>query len=272
MSESLTVTEFKKHMAGKPAGLVIDIDETLSATNVAWFERLVELFGLPPEGLDIPQLIQKYSLAQNVPHWNSQEAALDWMKCQRDSLEAQKGLPLIPWACDGVNVLAQIVPILGYLTVRPVRVVEPTIQWLRENGFPQVPVIAKPNNVPFAQGNEWKGQVLRELISSGITGIVDDNPKVSIHAGADYPGILFLFGHSRCPAGAEHAIPCETWDSLVNEAGARRDKLTQRIRISQNNINNSISCKEEERALLEESNDSSMEELEQRQVCAVEEG
>ena len=99
MSESLTVTEFKHHLVGKPPGLVVDIDETLSATNVAWFERLVTLFGMPPEDLSIAELIQKYSLAQNVPHWNSQDAALEWMQAQRDSLEAQKGLPLITTRC-----------------------------------------------------------------------------------------------------------------------------------------------------------------------------
>lgn len=261
MSESLTVSEFQTHLVGKPAGVVVDIDETLSATNVAWFDRLEKLFGVPSEGLSISELIQKYSLAQNVPHWNSQQAALDWMQSQRDCTEAQKGLPLIPGAAEGVSQLAKIVPILGYLTVRPVSVVAPTLEWLRENGFPLVPVIAKPNHVPFQQGNQWKGQVLNELVSSGVTGIVDDNPKVSIYAGVDYPGTLFLFGRATCPAGAEHAVPCMTWKVVEQEAASRKNKLNNVI------APKSTSCGEEERLL-----EGNLGELETGQECAMKEG
>ena len=182
------------------------------------------------------------------------------MQAQRDSLEAQKGLPLIPGAVEGVAGLGKLVPILGYLTVRPVSVVEPTLDWLREHGFPLVPVVAKPNDVPFSEGNEWKGRVLNELFSLGVTGIVDDNPKVSIHAGADYPGTLFLFGRSTSPSGAEHAIPCETWDLVVAAAKERTIKLNECIATT------SSSCGEEQR-LLEGKN----EELEQGKECAVKE-
>lgn len=227
MSQSLTVTEFQEHLVGKPAGLVIDIDETLSATNVAWFDRLVDLFGMPPEGLSTSELIAKYSLAQNVSHWNAQPAAHEWMQAQRDSLDAQKGLPLIPGAKAGMKELAGVVPVLGYLTVRPVSVVEPTLEWLKEEGFPLAPVVAKPSDVPFAEGNQWKGKVLNQLVASGVTGIVDDNPKVSRFAGKEYPGTLFLFGKPSCPEGTEHAIPCETWSDVVDAVKARKEKLNK---------------------------------------------
>lgn len=115
-------------------------------------------------------------------------------------------------------------PVLGYLTVHPVSVVEPTMEWLQENGFPNVPVIAKPNKVPFSDGNQWKGAV-NELIPCGITGIVDNNTKVSIHAGKDYHGTLFLFGRASCPKGTEHALPCATWKDVVNGARSRRESL-----------------------------------------------
>lgn len=227
MSVSLTVEEFKIHLKDKPPGIVVDIDETLSATNVAWFERLQKLFGSPPsEDLTLPELIKKYSLAQNVPHWNSQKKALKWMQKQRDSKEAQKGLPLVPGAVQGVSKLnTDIVPVLGYLTVRPISVAEATLEWLQVNNFPKVPIVSKPNEIPFQKGNEWKGQVLNELIPVGVTGIVDDNPKVSINAGSSYPGTLFLFGQSSCIAGTEHAIPCETWNDVISQVSLRKGKL-----------------------------------------------
>lgn len=252
MSESLTVSEFQERLVGEKAvGVVIDIDETLSATNVAWFDRLEKLFGIPPEGLTIQALILKYSYAQNVPHWAHQEAALEWMQSQRDSKDAQKGLPLIPGAVEGVKQLANIVPVLGYLTVRPVSVVEPTLEWLRGHSFPKVPVVSKPNDVPFSKGNEWKGQVLKELFAAGaVTGIVDDNPKVSMAAGVDYPGSLFLFGWDSCPPGVEHAIPCQTWQDVVEEASKRKDQLNHKnTRSTSDATKNTTSCGQEERAL-----------------------
>ena len=217
----MDVEAFKRSLRSR--GLVLDIDETLSATNVAWFERLVLLFGNPPEGLSIPDLIAKYQLAQNVPHWQTDEA-YSWMQTQRDSPDAQKGLPLIPGAVEGVKRLLGVAPVVGYLTVRPVGVVEPTIEWLRLNGFPDLPGVAQPEAVPFAEGNQWKGRVLNELYPM-VTGIVDDNPKVAFHAGTEYPGALFLFGHAEAPEIAAHAVPCATWDDVVVAATARQKVL-----------------------------------------------
>lgn len=205
----------------------MDIDETLSATNLAWFDRLIKLHGIPPEDLDIHGLIAKYHLAQNVPHWQT-DAAQAWMKTQRESTTAQEGLPLIPGAVEGANSLAKIIPIIGYLTVRPASVTEPTIQWLSSNGFPPAPVIAKPNEVPFEIGNKWKGEVLNDLFPY-VLGIVDDNTKVAFYAGRNYPGAIFLFGASVVSEEINYAIPCLTWKDVVNEATARKEILISTI-------------------------------------------
>ena len=147
---------------GGAGGIVLDIDETLSATNVAWFERCIELFGNPDE-LTVSELIDKYHLAQNNPHWSSLEEARLWMQEQRDSPRAQDDLPLIPGSVEAVKRLETegIVKILGYLTVRPEKVSGNTVRWLRQNDFPDVPVISKPNDVPFSEGNRWKASALR---------------------------------------------------------------------------------------------------------------
>ena len=202
---------------------MLDIDETLSATNLAWFERLVELYGMPPEDLDIHGLISKYHLAQNVPHWQT-DAAQAWMKTQRESTTAQEGLPLIEGAVQGAKSLAKVIPILGYLTVRPASVTEPTIEWLRLNGFPPAPVIAKPNEVPFELGNKWKGEVLNALYPY-VLGIVDDNPKVVFYAGRQYPGTIFQFGASVVSEEIDYAIPCLTWKDVIKEATERKNHI-----------------------------------------------
>lgn len=193
-------------------GIVLDIDETLSATNAAWFSRLAELFG-NPEGLSIKALIEKYHLAQNVPCWQSEEA-LAWMQRQRDDPKAQEGLPLVPGSLEGVHQLAKIVPIVGYCTVRPTSVNASTMAWLHERGFPDVPVVAKPLEVPFADGNKWKAAALHELWPE-VMGIVDDNPKVPSFAGKQYSGSILLYSHSETQPAYDFAIPCRTWADVV---------------------------------------------------------
>lgn len=214
----MTAANLKESLAASGcSGLVLDIDETLSATNVAWFQRLADLFG-NPDGAPVSELINKYHLAQHVPFWQSPEA-LAWMQSQRDDPRAQDGLPLIPGAVEGTHALKKVVPIVGYCTVRPSSVNQNTIAWLRENGFPGLPVVAKPTEIPFADGNKWKAAVLNELWPQ-VTGIVDDNPKVAFFAGASYPGKILLFGHRTCPPGVGHAIPCPTWPLVVAVAAA----------------------------------------------------
>ena len=215
---SHTVASFKEYLetSGGGGGLVLDIDETLAATNVAWFERCIQLFG-NPDNLPVPQLIDKYHLAQNNPAWQT-KAAKEWMQRQRDDPAAQDGLPQIPGAVEGVRVLYRERPeiFVGYLTVRPERVNANTLRWLQENGFPPLPLVAKPDDVPFETGNQWKAQALKTLYPH-VTGIVDDNPKVPTYAGRDYQGKIFLYGRGNVEQPYEWAIPCETWPIVVNQ-------------------------------------------------------
>lgn len=218
-ASACTADELKELLTSSShKGLALDIDETLAATNVAWFERLAELYG-NPEGLSVSQLISKYHLAQNNPHWQSPEAQA-WMHRQRTAPEAQDGLPLIPGALEGVNELRGVTTVVAYLTVRPESVNANTIAWLRECGFPDLPVVAKPDRVPFEDGNKWKAEMLHKLWPQ-VTGIVDDNPKVPMFAGSDYPGDLFLFGRDTVEQNYEWAIPCKTWPEVVKQVMAR---------------------------------------------------
>jgi len=217
-----TPKQFKSALSSSSSyGLVLDIDETLAATNVAWFERCIELFG-NPENLTTDELICKYHLAQNNPAWQSKEA-VDWMHAQRTSPNAQDDLPIIPNAVKGVEELCVLTPVVGYLTVRPETVNSNTLRWLKENGFPELPIVAKPVDVPFEEGNRWKAKVLHELWPE-VTGIVDDNPKVPMYAGRSYPGDIYLFGKTNTQDGYEFAIPCETWGIVVETVRNRLNR------------------------------------------------
>jgi hypothetical protein len=217
---SCSVEEFKASLASMGrTGLALDIDETLAATNVAWFERCIHLFG-NPEGLSVQQLVAKYHYAQNNPAWQS-DAAKDWMHQQREAPEAQDGLPLIEGAIQGVQQLQKELDgiFVGYLTVRPQKVNANTLQWLQECGFPDLPLLAKPNDIPYEQGNQWKAQALHSLYPN-VTGIVDDNPQVPTFAGPHYQGTIFLFGRDKVQDAYRWAIPLPyVANSGVNSQG-----------------------------------------------------
>jgi len=215
----LSVQDFKSGLQGQ-RGLVLDIDETLSWTVGFWMERMQKLFG-NPEKLSVKDMADKYHLTQNVPYWQTDEAHA-WMQSMRDKPEAQEELPVIEGALEGVKALQEDgVALLGYLTVRPQSVVSSTRKWLLAQGFPDLPIVAKPDDVSFSNGNKWKGEALRFLYPE-VWGIVDDNPKVPLEAGSSYEGTVFLFAHDACKEGYEHAIPCKTWKEVVEEVKKRR--------------------------------------------------
>lgn len=216
-------------------GIVLDIDETLAATNVKWFQRCIELFGNPEEELGgVDELIAKYHLCQNNPAWQNNPAARAWMHEQRTAPEAQDDLPVIDGAVEGVQKLVALgssaaadnddeeedgnhsrMPVVAYLTVRPTTVNANTRQWLTQCGFPPaLPILAKPPQVPFERGNEWKAAVLRHLWPE-VAAIVDDNPKLPRLAGPHYKGRIYLFGRAKTEADHAWAVPCETWEDVV---------------------------------------------------------
>uniref|UniRef100_A0A0G4HX66 FCP1 homology domain-containing protein n=1 Tax=Chromera velia CCMP2878 TaxID=1169474 RepID=A0A0G4HX66_9ALVE len=221
----MEVEEFKKGLeeTGR-SGLVLDIDETLSATNVYWMSTLSSLFG-NPENLSPQEIAKKYHLAQNVPYWQTKEA-LEWMQSKRDCSTTQELLPVIEGALQGVTRMMEIgIPIVGYLTVRPSSTNGGTEKWLNKHGFPDLPVVAKPTDVPFQEGNQWKGKAL-EALHPHVLGIVDDNPSVLKNTGPSFPGVFFLFSHEEVPSSTGDAggkreatvVACPSWTDVTEAA------------------------------------------------------
>ena len=75
-------SELKKRLKkqGKE-GLALDIDNTLSKTNLWWAEKLHDKYG-SPEGLTPRQAVEKYGLSSKVPYWKNPESQA-WMEEQR---------------------------------------------------------------------------------------------------------------------------------------------------------------------------------------------
>lgn len=194
-------------------GIALDIDETLSWTIGFWVEQMQKLFG-NPENLTVQQLITKYRYTQNVPYWQSKEA-LDWMEDHRNANDLQTKLAVINGAKENVIKISQIIPVVAYITTRPEIVREGTVSWLNQEGFPNVPVICRPDNIPSAEGSRWKASILDQLFPK-IEGIIDDNSSLLEYLPRNYKGKIFLYSNDSIKTELS-AFACPDWNAVYKQ-------------------------------------------------------
>ncbi len=195
----------------KTIGLAVDIDETLSWTLKYWVEKMAEKFG-NPENLSVLEIIKKYRYSQNVPYWQTPQAE-EWMETHRNSNEIQEILPLIEDSNHYLNKIDAIVPVRMYLTIRPQVVVDGTRKWLKQHGFPEAEIVARPNHISNKDGNIWKAKFLEEKYPY-ISGIIDDNPSVVTNLSKRYEGVVFLYDIKDFTPDERKIIACPDWKSV----------------------------------------------------------
>lgn len=201
----------QKLIDSKKSGLVLDIDETLSYTISYWVTEMQKLFG-NPENLSVQDLIAKYRYTQNIPYWQTPEA-LKWMEKSRENNALQEQLPLIKNSNHFVEKINNIIPIVGYITIRPRNVIPGTINWLRKHNFPNVDILARPINIPSSEGNQWKAEILHFLYPQ-VCGIIDDSQSVAEKLDKNYQGVVFLYNNSETVRNDINVIPCRTWKNV----------------------------------------------------------
>ncbi len=199
-------------------GLALDIDDTLSKTNIAIIEGLQKTFG-NPSGMDPMEILKSFSHHSEIPYWEAPEHKI-WKKELVNGNEFYEDLLLIENANHFVNKINAIIPISCYLTARPDNVADTTKIWLQKHGFPDRPIIAKPQNIEFHSANAWKAKKLVEYAST-IIGIVDDNSHLIAELPADYSGTIFLYdqhGHRAYDQKTTvKVIPCNNWESVYEQ-------------------------------------------------------
>ncbi len=206
------IIKLKKQLSGnKVKGIALDIDETLSFTLNNWFPRLQEKFG-NPEGLNTIELIRKYRYVQNVPYWRSPEV-FEWVveNVYNDAL--QEELEVIGEADKYLPRIHKIKPVVAYISNRPVEVAKGTQAWLKKHGFPNAPLLLRPNYIHYSLANNWKATVL-DFLYPEIEGYVDDNYNVLTHLPEDYPGHIFLYDMKEYDSKIKNVHPCPTWESV----------------------------------------------------------
>jgi hypothetical protein len=203
------VKDFKQKLIREnKLGLMLDIDETLSWTIGTWVEQLQQRFG-NPENLSVKEMAEKYKYTQNVPYWQTSEAS-EWMEKAREDNEMQEQFIPVEGAGAGVEKLQTVVPVLGYLTIRPRSVLGGTRKWLEKNKFPDAEVLARPANVPSEEGDKWKAEILNFLYPQ-VEGIVDDKLAMAEYLPKDYQGTIFLYNAEEGKLEGIKVVPCKTW-------------------------------------------------------------
>lgn len=191
--------------------LALDIDETISNTILAWVIKMQDIFG-NPEWLSPEKIVEKYKHSSNIPYWQDDEH-IAWQSEKIICNEFQKDLPLIHLSQEIVNEINKVKKIGLYITARPESVIEWTKEWINNNNFPNVPILARPNNIHHKEWNQWKAKILEDLFPY-IDSIVDDNPKLSYHLSNEYKWTLYLFGHEDNHHNKIHTIPCKDWNEV----------------------------------------------------------
>lgn len=189
-------------------GLAVDIDCTLSNTNIYWIKKLEAKFGKVGNLTSI-EILEKYVYASKVPDWQGAEA-LEYMTYLREDSDEQYNLPLIKEADKWVRKINEIIPIKAYLTSRPMKVISGTKRWLKKYKFPEAKVISRPNNILHEDGNKWKACKIKALYP-GIIGIIDDNPYFIDFIEDGYKGVIFLYKNCYEDKKDFKIISCSDW-------------------------------------------------------------
>jgi len=202
----------------KPHGLALDIDNTLSASNIHWAKELERLYG-NPTGMTPEELCEKYMLSSHVPHWKESPEAQEWMEQARRSPEIHHEYPLIENAKHMVNKIDAIIPITAYVTARWEVVREATEAWLWKHEFPAAPVYMRPMNAP-GTAHFWKGTFLPTLYPE-VQGIVDDDPRLLEHMPEDYKGTIFLYKTQEHIETPIEVVKCAKWEDVLTAVEKR---------------------------------------------------
>lgn len=195
-------------------GLALDVDETLSFTIGFMIEEFIRKLG-NPENLTAKEIAKKYKHTNNIPYWQDDEAKKILEEIIHSN-ETQKDLPLIENSNKLVQEINKIIPIVAYITVRPISIINGTKFWLKKHGFPEAPIIAKPTNISRKIGNKWKAKVL-EYLYPQVMGIVDDNPNLIKYFGKKYKGVVYLYDQTEAERKDINVIPCENWEAVAKK-------------------------------------------------------
>lgn len=219
---NVDIVAFKEQLENSGTkGLVIDLDETLSCTVHYMAGQLAKLYG-NPENLSIEELRERM-IAHDVPFWNVEEIR-KWGLLALESAEMAEEYPIIEGADKAVERINRVIPVVGYLTLRQTSIRNATKKWLKKHGFPDEPVITRPDDLKLEEGMQWKAETLAYLYPQ-VIGLIDDTLDIFNYLPGSYKGTIFLYGKTDYPKSDLSIIPCKTWDDVYKKVSEHKVSL-----------------------------------------------
>jgi len=156
--------------------ILLDIDETIFNPLNNW--RILVQNALPVQfsvnDIEIAGSMDNYFLNTQI-----YDDFISVANELRRTNELYKNTPLIDGAKKAINTLAQHQQfvILGYLSARPISVLDVTINEIKKNKLPFAPVVLRDDRIDFYSSVEWKTNIVSRIVSLCKTKliIIDDN-------------------------------------------------------------------------------------------------
>ena len=194
-------------------GILVDVDDVLADTTVHRFRLMARRHGLPP-GTTVEQLLERHHWAEDVPHWQTPAALAD-LDSLRSSDSHHRALGPLPGSAAGAAELHRLTPIALAVTNRPSTMRRSTASWMREHGFPDIPVMTRPAEAADTPAADWKLAVVA-FLAPHVLGIVDDNAGLLAATPWDLPARIYVFGERATSDGVVHprGVRTRTWADL----------------------------------------------------------
>jgi hypothetical protein len=171
--------------------LLLDVDNTLSATRVVYFQTLMQEHS-NPEGLTLEELRAKYRQSSRVPYWSDEKAQAIMLKL-KDDPAMHANLDILTNAYESIKEINEVLPIAAYLSARPESLAEATQSWVSKHDLPQAEIVLMPNYI--TNHSAWKSEVL-EFLWPEVLGIVDDDLGLITELRPEYKGHLFVYDYA----------------------------------------------------------------------------
>ncbi len=180
MRLSDTLLVIKKNIRSAQCVVMFDIDETILSCVERWQEYTSAEMGVD---LSIEQIARAGSVGnyfRTTPRHSEFTKIADRL---RASKKFNSGLPIVVGSRTAFHQIS-IIPNLtigGYLTSRPSDVLGITENNLRINGFPPLPILARPSDVSYGLSVHWKLDVLNSIKENfdGILIMIDDSLELA---------------------------------------------------------------------------------------------
>ena len=191
---------------------------TPSWINLSWtvnylVGELAKLYG-NPQNLSVEELRERF-LANDFPFWKLEEVR-NWGQQALESEEMTEAYSIIEGSNKAVEKINHVISVVGYLTLRQTSVRNATKRWLKKHGFPDEPVITRPDDLKLEKGMKWKADTLAYLYPQ-VIGLIDDTLDILNYLPGSYEGTIFLYGQTDYPKSDLNIIPCKTWDDVYKK-------------------------------------------------------